>query len=90
MTPVILNDGAEMDEEAKRKLRAKRYNEHIKVFVTTLNVIALTIFGAGVLQPLLGASSGMAPVSPFNLIWIALSIALHFVAQGLIRLLQLD
>jgi len=35
-----------MDEEAKRKLRAKRLNEHIKLFTTTVNAVALVIFGA--------------------------------------------
>ncbi len=50
-----------MNEDAGRRLRAKRFNEHIKLFVTTLNVIALTIFGAGVLQPLLaGAEAHVA------------------------------
>ena len=75
-----------MDDEARLKLQAKRFNEHIKLFVTTLNVIALTIFGAGVLQPLVAADSSDTPAFAFNMIWIALSVALHFVAQGLIRL----
>ena len=77
-----------MSEEERLKLQAKRFNEHIKLFVTTLNVIALTIFGAGVLQPLVTA--GATPISAFNMIWIGLSVALHFVAQGLIRLIQLE
>lgn len=79
-----------MNDEDRLKLKAKRFNEHIKLFVTTLNVIALTIFGAGVLQPLVTAGSGSISISTFNMIWIALSIALHFVAQGRIRLIQLE
>ncbi len=79
-----------MDEAEKQKLRAKKFNEHIKLLVTTLNVIALTIFGAGVLQPLVAAGAAPSRVSAFNLIWIALSVALHLVAQGLIRLMQLE
>ena len=32
-----------MDEEAKRKLQAKRLNEHIKLLVTTVNACALVL-----------------------------------------------
>ncbi len=79
-----------MIDEAKRRLRAKRFDEHLKLLVTTLNVIALTVFGAGVLQPLVLAGPTATPFSFFNLIWIALSIALHLLAQGLIRLMRLE
>ena len=46
-----------MDEEAKRKLQAKRLKEHMKLIVTTVNATGLVVFGAGVLQPLVAASS---------------------------------
>jgi hypothetical protein len=38
-----------MDEEARRKLQAKRLNEHLKLLATTLNAVGLVVFGAGVL-----------------------------------------
>jgi hypothetical protein len=31
--------GAAVDEEDKRKLRAKRLNEHVKLLATTLNAL---------------------------------------------------
>lgn len=76
----------EMEHELERKLSAKRFNEHIKLLVTTTNAIALVIFGAGVLQPLV--MEVPAPFSVFNLVWIALSITLHLCAQALIRLIR--
>ncbi len=75
-----------MSEEERRKLQAKRFNEHVKLLVTSLNAIALVIFGAGVLQPLL--TTGPESFSPLNVVWIVLSIALHLCAQALIRLLR--
>ena len=75
-----------MDEEQRRKLRAKRFSEHVKLLMTSLNAIALVIFGAGVLQPLV--TGGPGPLSPFNLVWIALAVALHLCAQALIRLIR--
>ena len=78
-----------MDEETKRKLQAKRLNEHVKLGVTTLNAIALVVFGAGVLQPILAVGT-VSRVSVLSLVWIALSIALHSLAQALIRLIRLE
>lgn len=71
-----------MNEEVARKLRLKRFNEHVKLFVTTVNAIALVIFGAGVLQPLVVQSSSI------DWSWVAISAILHLWAQAVIRLLQ--
>ena len=73
-----------MDEEARRKFHAKRFNEHIRLLVTSVNAIGLVIFGAGVLQPLVGSGQTSAVLA--NWIWVALSITLHLFAQSLIRL----
>lgn len=60
--------GAQLDEEAKRKVQAKRLNEHVKLGVTTLNAIALVVFGAGVLQPILAGGGGLGSLgSQFGL-----------------------
>jgi hypothetical protein len=77
-----------MDED-RRRLFAKRFNEHIKLLVTTFNAIALVVFGAGVLQPLVTGASVVA-FSVFNLVWVAISITLHLFAQALIRLVRLE
>ena len=75
-----------MDEEAQRKLNAKRSNEHIKLLVTTLNALGLVVFGAGVLQPLLA----QLPSAGVNWSWVALSAILHMLAQAAIRLIRLE
>ena len=46
-----------MDDETRKKLRAKQFNEHVKLLVTTVNASGLVIFAAGVLQPII-ASGG--------------------------------
>jgi hypothetical protein len=74
------------DEELAGRLRAKRLNEHVKLFANTLNAIGLVTFGAGVLQPLL-AQSATATV---NWPWVAISAILHLWAQASLRLLRLE
>ena len=51
-----------MDGEARQKLQARRFNEHLKLLVTTFNAVSLVIFSAGVLQPLvvIGTSRAVA------------------------------
>ena len=75
-----------MDAESKRKLQAKRLNEHIKLFVTTVNATALVIFGAGVLQPIVVQS----PATAVNWSWVLLAAILHLWAQAVIRLIRLE
>jgi len=73
-----------VDAETTRKLKAKRLNEHVKLFVTTVNAIGLVIFGAGVLQPLLAQD----PAISVNWSWVTLAAILHLSAQAAIRLLR--
>jgi len=40
-------------EEARIRLQAKRFNEHVKLVTTTLNAISLVALGAGAVQPML-------------------------------------
>ena len=75
-----------MDEEAKRKLQAKRLNEHIKLLATTLNAAGLVVFGAGVLQPILAEPLGVA----VNWHWVGLSAILHLLAQTALRFIRLE
>jgi hypothetical protein len=71
-----------MDDEARRKLQARRLNEHVKLLATTVNAIGLVVFGAGVIQPLL------TPVSSVNWSWVAIAATLHLAAQAVIRLIR--
>jgi len=73
-----------MDAKSARKLQAKRFNEHIKLFVTTVNAIGLVTFGAGVLQPLIART----PDITVNWYWVALAAILHLWAQAVIRLVR--
>ena len=75
-----------MDEEARRKLQAKRLNEHVKLLATTLNASGLVIFGAGVLQPLLAQT----PTPAVDWRWVALSLILHLIAQAALCFIRLD
>ena len=70
-----------------RKLKAKRFNEHIKLLVTTTNAIALITAGTGVIQPII-ATGGDVLSRPLNWLWILLGVALHLCAQACIRLIR--
>lgn len=76
-----------MDEE-ERKLHAKRFNEHVKLLVTTVNAVALITAGTGAIQPIIAAGAGSALSRPLNWLWILLGIALHLCAQALVRLIR--
>ena len=77
-----------MDEETRRKLRAKRFNENLKLLTTTTNAIALVIFAASVLQPLLGAGATSPAAQSVNWPWVAVSAILHLFAHAVIRLIR--
>ncbi len=79
-----------MDEETRRKLQAQRFNEHVKLLVTSVNAAALILLGAGVLQPIVATSASLVLAEPQNWVWIALGVALHLFAQALIRLIRAE
>lgn len=70
-------------ERAERRLAAKRSNERLKLAVTSINAVALTVLGGALVLPgIAGASlQGTLP-------WIPLAILLHFFAQYLLRFLK--
>jgi hypothetical protein len=74
-----------MDEEARRKLRAKRFNEHVKLLVTTVNAVALIAAGTGAIQPIISTGIGS---NPLIWLWIGVGVILHICAQALVRLIQ--
>ncbi|SCZ31654.1 hypothetical protein [Afifella marina] len=75
-----------MSAETQMKLQAKRFNEHVKLFSSTVNAIGLVIFGGGLIQPLIARD----PSPTIRWSWIALSIILHMVAQSVIRLMRAE
>ncbi len=77
-----------MSEEDKRKHDAKRFNEHIKLLVTSLNAAALIVLAASLLQPIILSGPGRVFSAPQIWVWISLGVTLHLMAQALIRLLR--
>ena len=77
-----------MDAETRRELQAKRFNENLKLAATTINAIALVIFAAAVLQPLLGVGAPVDAGRPVNWPWVAVSAIIHVFAHGIIRLMR--
>lgn len=75
-----------MDQELVRKLQAKRLNEHVKLFATTVNAVGLVVFGAGVLQPLVTLSNSLAT----GWAWVVIATILHLWAQASLRLIRLE
>jgi hypothetical protein len=69
--------------DADRRLAAKRLNEHLRLLVTSLNALALTMFGAAFILP----SVSGTPEDPL-LFWILTAAGLHFLAHSLIRIMK--
>lgn len=66
-------------EDVRRRIKAKRFNERVKLLTSTVNTAGLTILGSAILLPLVG--SGFRSLS---LIWILVAAALHCVAQAIL------
>ncbi len=79
-----------MDMETRRKLQAKRFNESLKLLTTTTNAVALVIFAASVVQPLLGIGFASGDSHSVNWPWLLVSAILHLGAHALIRLVRLE
>jgi len=75
-------------EDARRKLQAKRFNEHVRLLVTTVNAVALITAGTGAIQPIVSAGTTTALSRPVNWLWIFLGVGLHLCAQALLRLIR--
>jgi hypothetical protein len=73
-----------MSDDARRRLDAKKFNEHVKLGTTTVNAIAVFVLIAGFLQPVIqeGAFSLVA------FVWIVWGIGLHIGAQAILRMLR--
>jgi hypothetical protein len=67
---------------SKRKLRAKRTNEHLKLVASFLNTLALAVIGAAFVIP------GVTSLESVRWIWIPAGIILHLCAHVPLRLLK--
>lgn len=78
-----------MDEDAIR-LQSKRFNETLKLLVTTFNSVALVVFAGSVVQPMLGLGASFTIAPSINWPWFLGSIILHASAHALTRLVRLE
>ena len=70
----------------ERRLAAKRNNERVKLIATSLNAIALAIFGAAFVVPALANPAALQSSSPWILVRVAL--ALHPGVHAVLRFLR--
>ena len=72
-------------------VRAKRWNENVKLLATTFNVIGLGTFGVGVVSPVFGTDSGLTSFAErlYSVQWqaAASAVAFHIMAQMVLRLI---
>ncbi len=69
-----------------RRLANRRFNERIKLIVTSLNAIALAILGAAFILPGVANVANLLSIEPWVLLFIALGI--HVGAQALLGRLK--
>lgn len=83
-----------MLRKAALALKQKKYNERLKLSASSLNTIALTVFGLGMARPLV--SSFIDPEGTFDpyvyvdvkfLVIGIVAFVLHLMARGLLHLL---
>lgn len=72
--------------DQERRLAAKRNNERVKLVVTSLNAIALAIFGTAFVVPAVNNIAIL--LSPTPWILLILAVALHSAAHGFLRFLR--
>lgn len=77
---------------AARKVRSDKlvHNEQTKLLATYVNSIAVALFSAGVLTPLLGGIVGSLQAGPLQLGGVMIgcimaSVGLHYLARRLLR-----
>lgn len=60
------------DTATRRKLAARRFNEHVKLLATSWNTVALTIFGSALTLPTVSGKS-----IDTTIVWIIVAGGLH-------------
>lgn len=72
--------------DRERRLAAKRNNERVKLIATSLNAIALAVFGAAFVVPAIANPAVLLSAGP----WILMSaaLALHLGAHAVLRFLR--
>ncbi|MDX7953732.1 hypothetical protein P7D22_21440 [Lichenihabitans sp. Uapishka_5] len=74
------------NEDARRRLAAKRNNESVKLSATSLNAVALAILGAAIIVPGVNHTGSLASADTLILLFVAFT--LHLMAHLTFRLLR--
>ena len=72
--------------DQERRLAAKRKDERVKLIATSLNAVALAVFGAAFLVPAVANPAVLLSSGPWILMLTAL--ALHFGAHAVLQFLR--
>ena len=75
-----------LDPDARRRLAAKRANERVKLFYSTMNAFAVGVVGAAFIVP--GITSIASIFELQRWIWFIAAAGLHLMAQLVIGLLR--
>jgi hypothetical protein len=77
-----------MAENGARRLNAKEFNAHLRLFANSINALGLIVIGAGFVQPLITDEVPLGAERLSSWIWIVIGIALHLGAQISLRFLR--
>jgi hypothetical protein len=69
-----------------RKLANRRFNEHLRLFASLLNALAIGLFGAAIIIP--GVAAPATFISLRTGVWFFAAAALHLVAQAAVSFLR--
>ncbi len=77
--------GGLTEDDIRRRRSARRFNEHVKLWATFQNNVAVTILAGAVVIPWVNAT---APGAPFHWGWSLSALGLHLLAQLELRTLK--
>jgi hypothetical protein len=80
-------DGLAAKARLIKRLHAKRYNEQLKFFAGMLNTLAVGIFGAAFILPIVGHSQ-TGPDFLMRPVWILVAAGLHVVGLAMLGLIR--
>lgn len=72
----------------RRKLKARIFNERVKIFATSLNAIAIALIGAAVVLPVVRENNIAALAEPDTWAWLAAGTGLHGMAHWVLGALK--
>jgi hypothetical protein len=73
---------ASSDDDPRRRLRAKRQNERVKLVVSFLNTVSLAVLGAAFVVPAVSGSDSIR----WN--WMPAALIVHLTAHAALSLLR--